>query len=86
MNWAQKAITGVSLSVALMTPTITSAAAAGASNRSAGNPMIIRNPDGTFTIQKKPLNRTSKDSKAVSGLVIPPQVVVPLVPATGKKP
>lgn len=48
--------------------------------------MIIRNPDGTFTIQKMPPNGTSKDSKAASGLVIPPQVVVPLIPANGKKP
>ena len=59
--------------------------AAGASNRSAKAPMIIRRPNGTFTIQKNP-NGGSKDSKAGSGLVIPPQVVVPLVPGIGKKP
>jgi hypothetical protein len=53
---------------------------------SASNPMIIRNRDGTFTIRKKPPNGTSKHSKAGNGLVIPPQVVVPLVSAVGKKP
>lgn len=63
-----------------------SAAHAGTSNKSARNPFIIHNADGTFTIQKKPPNGPFKDSKAGSGLVIPPQVVVPLVPATGRKP
>jgi hypothetical protein len=58
-----------------------SAAPAGASS----NPMIIHNRDGTFTIQKEPLNGTSKDSNAGNGLVIPPQVVTPLIPAVGKK-
>lgn len=49
------------------------------------NPMIIKNPDGTFTIQKKPANGNSKDAKAKDGLVIPPQVIAPEVPAsTGK--
>lgn len=43
--------------------------------------MIINNPDGTFTIQKKPC----RYSKGKSGLVIPPQVVVPMVPAGGKR-
>jgi hypothetical protein len=62
-----------------------SAAPAGACSKSASNLMIIDNPDGTFTIQKKPLNGTSKDSNAGNGLVIPPQIVTPLVPAVGKK-
>jgi len=36
-------------------------------------PMIVHNPNGTFTIQK-PAN----DTKTKKGLVIPPQVVVPI--------
>ena len=40
-------------------------------------PMIIRNPDGTFTIQKVPPKEHAKDA-AKNGLVIPPQVVVPI--------
>jgi hypothetical protein len=42
--------------------------------------MIIHNPDGTFTIQKAPPKEAAKDPKAKKGLVIPPQVVVPLIP------
>jgi len=38
-------------------------------------PMIVHNPDGTFTVQKP-----AKESKGKKGLVIPPQVVVPLMP------
>jgi hypothetical protein len=49
-------------------------------------PMIIHNRDGTFTIQKEPPKGTSDPSKAKNGLVIPPQVVVPLIPAPEKKP
>ena len=41
-------------------------------------PMIVRNPDGTFTIQKGPA-KSANDTKAQKGLVIPPQVVVPIV-------
>jgi len=41
-------------------------------------PMIIHNPDGTFTIQKAPSKEQAKDAKAKTGLVIPPQVVVPI--------
>jgi hypothetical protein len=48
--------------------------------------MIIHNPDGTFTVQKEPSNRNSKDAKAKEGLVIPPQVVVPIASGVGKKP
>jgi hypothetical protein len=54
------------------------------SSRAASQPpMITKNPDGTFTVQKVP----SKDSKDNNGLVIPPQVVVPFVqlPTTEKK-
>jgi hypothetical protein len=38
-------------------------------------PMIIDNPDGTFTVQKQP-PKSANDTKAKTGLVIPPQVVV----------
>jgi hypothetical protein len=48
-------------------------------------PMIIHNPDGTFTIQKEPRKAGAKDSKAKNGLVIPPQVVVPIIPAPEKR-
>ena len=47
-------------------------------------PMIVHNPDGTFTIQKPPA-KTAKDAKAKSGLVIPPQVVVPFIAAPEKR-
>lgn len=111
MNWARKAIAGVILSLALLTPIVTavvlltvykeasskptttptrpspkSAAPAVGPNKSAGNLEIICNADGTFTIQKQPPGSGgSKDSKGGSGLMIPPQVVTPLIPATGKK-
>lgn len=47
-------------------------------------PMIVRNPDGTFTIQKSS-SKDAKQPKEKKGLVIPPQVVVPLVPAREKR-
>jgi hypothetical protein len=47
-------------------------------------PMIVHNPDGTFTIQKTPPN-APLDPKATKGLVIPPQVVVPIVSAPSKQ-
>jgi len=48
-------------------------------------PMIVHNPDGTFTIQKEPPKDAAKDTKAKKGLVIPPQVVVPIIPAPEKR-
>lgn len=48
-------------------------------------PMVIHNPDGTFTVQKEPPKAGAKDSKAKKGLVIPPQVVVPFIPAPEKR-
>lgn len=48
-------------------------------------PMIVHNPDGTFTIQKDPRKTGAKDSKAKKGLVIPPQVVVPIVVPAEKR-
>jgi hypothetical protein len=52
---------------------------------SASKPMVTKNPDGTFTVQKLPRNGNSKDAKAKEGLVIPPQVVVPIIPTPAKK-
>jgi len=52
---------------------------------SPSNPlMIIHNPDGTFTIQKVPSKEQAKDAEK-KGLVIPPQVVVPMIPAREKR-
>ena len=48
-------------------------------------PMIIPNPDGTFTVQKAPPKEAARDPKAEKGLVIPPQVVVPIIPAREKR-
>ena len=53
----------------------------GTSTSSARKPMIIQNPDGTFTIQHE---HPGENPKVTNGLVIPPQVVVPLVPAIDK--
>jgi hypothetical protein len=47
--------------------------------------MIVQNPDGTFTIQKGSPKGEPKDAKAKNGLVIPPQVVVPMIPAPKRK-
>jgi hypothetical protein len=46
--------------------------------------MIIHNPDGTFTVQKVPSKEQAKDA-AKKGLVIPPQVVVPIIPVREKR-
>jgi hypothetical protein len=66
-------------------PILALAAAAMASAQDAPKPikpppMIVDNPDGTFTIQKQP-PKSANDTKAKPGLVIPPQVVVPMIPA-----
>jgi hypothetical protein len=58
-----------------------SAGSAAPSSESARKPMIIKNPNGTFTIQKEPADGTATDS----GLVIPPQIVVPIAPIAEKK-
>jgi hypothetical protein len=47
-------------------------------------PMVIWNPDGTFTVQKAPSKEQGKDA-AKKGLVIPPQVVVPIIPARERR-
>ena len=52
---------------------------------SPSNPlMIIHNPDGTFTVQKAPPKDGAKGT-AQKGLVIPPQVVVPIIPSPEKR-
>jgi hypothetical protein len=66
-------------------PIIALAAAAMASAQNSpkpvkATPMIVHNPDGTFTVQKEPAE-PAKDAKAKKRLVIPPQVVVPIIPA-----
>ena len=53
--------------------------AAGDAASTSKPPMIIQNPDGTFTVQKAPPKEQAKDA-AKKGLVIPPQVVVPIMP------
>ena len=46
--------------------------------------MVIHNPDGTFTVQKAPPKEQAKDA-GKKGLVILPQVVVPIIPAREKR-
>jgi hypothetical protein len=46
--------------------------------------MVIHNPDGTFTVQKSPPKEAAKDA-AKKGLVIPPQVVVPMIPTRERR-
>ena len=46
--------------------------------------MVIDNPDGTFTVQKAPPKDGAKGT-AKQGLIIPPQVVVPLIPSREKR-
>jgi tetratricopeptide (TPR) repeat protein/CHAT domain-containing protein len=51
-------------------------------------PMIFQNPDGTLTVQKEPPKggaRDTKGTKPKEGLVIPPQVVIPIIPAPEKR-
>jgi hypothetical protein len=48
-------------------------------------PMVIHNPAGTFTVQKVSPKAGAKDSTAKKGLVIPPQVVVPIMRAPEKR-
>jgi hypothetical protein len=49
-------------------------------------PMVIQNPDGTITFQKMPPQVSAKGATTRTGLIIPPQVVVPFIPALKKKP
>lgn len=64
-------------------------AAAMASAQNAPKPvnqplMIVHNPNGTFTIRKEP-TKSANAAKATQGLVIPPQVVVPLIPSSHRQ-
>ena len=60
-------------------------AVAGDAASTSKSPMVIPNPDGTFTVQKAPPKEAAKDPNAKKGLVIPPQVVVPIIPAREKR-
>jgi hypothetical protein len=42
-------------------------------------PLVIQNPDGTLTFQKP----AADGDKKGKGLVIPPQVVIPIIPKQG---
>jgi hypothetical protein len=48
-------------------------------------PMVIHNPDGTFTVQKEPPKGEAENARAKEGLVILPQVVVPITPTPQKQ-
>lgn len=72
------------VAVAIAAFLVVASPAHGSSGNSARDAMITDNPDGTFTVQKKPQKGTSGHCKGKNGLVIPPQVVVPLVPAGGR--
>lgn len=66
-------------------PSPKSAVPDAASINPAGKLMITQNPDGTFTVQKGPSGQRSKDAKVEQGLMIPAQVVVPMVRLPQKK-
>jgi len=76
---------GAAATMAASDPPPTSSAPDGASTGTAAKPMITPNPDGTFTIQKELSTPNSKDAKVERGLVIPPQVVVPIAPTAKSK-
>jgi hypothetical protein len=66
-------------------PQATKAVANGDTASSEKPPMIIPNPDRTFTVQKAPPKEAAKDPKAKRGLVIPPQVVIPIAAPAEKR-
>jgi hypothetical protein len=51
----------------------------------AAPPLIVRNPDGTLTVQKEPPKGTTEGDGERKGLRIPPQVVVPMYPTPNNK-
>jgi hypothetical protein len=57
-------------------PAVTDTAPASSASKP---PMVIQNSDGTFTVRKEPSTRDTKDVKVKKGLVIPAQVVVPVI-------
>jgi hypothetical protein len=70
-------------------PSLALAAAAMASAQNTPKPVnppliIVHNPDGTFTVRKEPA-KLPNDTKARKGLVIPPQIVAPIIPAPEKR-
>jgi len=42
-------------------------------------PLVSQNSDGTLSVQREPAKEERKTAKTKPGLVIPPQVVVPIV-------
>jgi hypothetical protein len=48
-------------------------------------PIVVQNPDGTITVQKEPAKGRAEDAKTKKGLVIRPQVVIPIIPARQKR-
>jgi hypothetical protein len=65
-------------------PPATKAAAGDAA--SAKKPsIVVQNPDGTLTVQKVPPKDGAQNTRAKKGLVIPPQVVVPIVTTPQKQ-
>jgi hypothetical protein len=54
--------------------------AAGSDTVSTNKPLIIiKNPDGTFSVQKDGRQVEANNAKGKTGLIIPAQVVVPIV-------
>ena len=43
-------------------------------------PMVTQNPGGTITVQKQAPKIDGGDARVKKGLIIPPQVVVPITP------
>jgi hypothetical protein len=82
-------IAGMALCAIVAVVVVAVLAAARSAHRSfpgsPGDAMITNNPDGTFTIQTKSPHGASDGSKGESGLVIPPQVVVPIYARRGKR-
>jgi hypothetical protein len=63
-------------------PAVTDTAPASSASKP---PMVIQNPDGTITVRKEPSTGDAKDMKVKKGLVIPAQVVVPVIRTPEKK-
>jgi hypothetical protein len=48
-------------------------------------PLVVRNPDGTLTVQKAPPKGATEGDDGRKGLRIPPQVIVPTYPTPNNK-
>jgi hypothetical protein len=93
MPWPEKLVTPVLACLAALSfpvaqgadhppaqkPAVTDAAPA---NSAIHAPMVTPNPDGTFTVRKEPANGVPRGR----GLVIPAQVVVPIIPPASRPP